>query len=158
LGLQPLKIPRTGWHSVGAWRALYELTPARLKRIQTARARVRRHVWSVLPDGLPTSKVADTELGEVVVLDVDAMIVVSHSEKQNAAPTFKGTFGFHPLGAWCDNTTELLAAVLRPGNAGANTAAELIEVLLAPRYGHWWSGRARRPRRPSETTDRREWT
>jgi hypothetical protein len=40
---------------------------------------VRRHVWSVLPDGLPTSKVADTELGEVVVLDVDAMIVVSHS-------------------------------------------------------------------------------
>ena len=92
------------------------------------------------------------------MLNVDAMIVVSHSEKQNAAPTFKGTFGFHPLGAWCDNTTELLAAVLRPGNAGANTAAELIEVLLAPRYGHWWSGRARRPRRPSETTDRREWT
>jgi hypothetical protein len=125
---------------------------------QTARARVLRHVWSVLPDGLPASKVADTELGEVVVLDVDAMIVVSHSEKQNAAPTFKGTFGFHPLGAWCDNTTELLAAVLRPGNAGANTAAELIEVLLAPRYGHWWSGRARRPRRPSETTDRLEWT
>jgi hypothetical protein len=36
-------------------------------------------VWSVLPDGLPTSKVADTELGEVVMLDVDAMIVVSHS-------------------------------------------------------------------------------
>ena len=98
---------------------------------QTARARVLRHVWSVLPDGLPASKVADTELGEVVVLDVDAMIVVSHSEKQNAAPTFKGTFGFHPLGAWCDNTTELLAAVLRPGNAGANTAAELIEVLGA---------------------------
>jgi hypothetical protein len=65
------------------------------------------------------------------VLDVDAMIVVSHSEKQNAAPTFKGTFGFHPLGAWCHNTTELLAAVLRPGNAGANTAAELIEVLGA---------------------------
>jgi hypothetical protein len=33
--------------------------------------------------------------------------------------------------AWCDNTTELLAAVLRPGNAGANTAAEPIEVLGA---------------------------
>ena len=32
---------------------------------QTALARVRRQVWSVLPDGLPTSKVADTELGEV---------------------------------------------------------------------------------------------
>jgi hypothetical protein len=58
------------------WRALYELTPARLKRIQTARARVRRHVWSVLPDGLPTSKVADTELGEVVVLDSVARLYV----------------------------------------------------------------------------------
>src|ERR1700736_1256559 len=98
---------------------------------QTARARVRRHVWSVLPDGLPTSKVADTELGEVVMLDVDGTIVVSHSEKQNAVATLNGPFGCHPRGVWCDNTTELLAAQLRPGNAGANTAAELIEVLGA---------------------------
>jgi hypothetical protein len=74
---------------------------------------------------------AGTDLGEVVVLDVDATIVVSHSEKENAAPTFKGTFGFHPLGVWCDNTTELLAARLRAGNAGANTAADHIEVLAA---------------------------
>jgi hypothetical protein len=88
-------------------------------------------VWSALPDGLPASKVAGTDLGEVVVLDVDATIVVSHSEKENAAPTFKGTFGFHPLGVWCDNTTELLAARLRAGNAGANTAADHIEVLAA---------------------------
>jgi hypothetical protein len=79
---------------------------------------------------LPASKVADTELGEVVVLDVDATIVVSHSEKANAAATFKGTFGFHPLGVWCDNTTEL-SARLRAGNAGANTAADHIEVLGA---------------------------
>jgi hypothetical protein len=41
------------------------------------------------------------------------------------------TFGFHPLGVWCDNTTELLAGQLRPGNAGANTAADHIEVLGA---------------------------
>jgi hypothetical protein len=113
------------------WRTLDELTPARLKRIDSARARVRRHVWSALPDGLPASKVAGTDLGEVVVLDVDATIVVSHGEKENAAPTFKGTFGFHPLGVWCDNTTELLAARLRAGNAGANTAADHIEVLAA---------------------------
>jgi len=32
---------------------------------------------------------------------------------------------------WCDNTTELLAARLRAGNAGANTAADHIEVLGA---------------------------
>jgi len=88
-------------------------------------------VWSVLPDGLPTSKVADTELGEVVVLDVDAMIVVSHSEKQNAAPTFKGTFGFHPLAAWCDNTTELLAAV-RCGPPRSTLTAVCEPVGMSP--------------------------
>lgn len=65
------------------------------------------------------------------MLDVDATIVVAHSEKENAAATFKRTFGFHPLGVWCDNTTELLAAALRPGNAGANTAVDHIEVLGA---------------------------
>jgi hypothetical protein len=113
------------------WRTLDELTPARLKRIDSARARVRRPVWSALPDGLPASKVAGTDLGEVVVLDVDATIVVSHGEKENAAPTLQGTFGFHPLGVWCDNTTELLAARLLAGNAGANTAADHIEVLAA---------------------------
>jgi hypothetical protein len=32
---------------------------------------------------------------------------------------------------WCDNTTELLAARLRPGNAGANTTADHLEVLAA---------------------------
>jgi Transposase DDE domain group 1 len=41
----------------------------------------------------------------------------------------KGTFGFHPLAAFCDNTREFLAGRLRPGNAGANTAADHIEVL-----------------------------
>jgi hypothetical protein len=59
-----------------------------------------------------------------VVLDVDATLVTSHSEKEQAKATFKGGFGFHPLGVWCDNTTELLAAMLRPGNAGSNHAGD----------------------------------
>ena len=75
-------------------------------------------MWSALPGGLPASRVADTDLGEVVVLDVDATIVVAHSEKESAAPTFKGSFGFHPIGVSCDNTTELLAVRLRPGMPG----------------------------------------
>ena len=114
-----------------AWRTLAELSGARLERIDAARARVRRHVWSLLPHGVPPSRVADADLGEVVVLDVDATIVVAHSEKESAAPTFKGSFGFHPIAVWCDNTTELLAARLRPGNAGANTTADHLEVLAA---------------------------
>lgn len=112
------------------WRTLDEVTPGRLKKIQKARARVRRHVWSELPGGVPASRVAGTDLDEdLIVLDVDATIVVSHSEKERAAATFKRTFGFHPLGVWCDNTTEFLAAKLRAGNAGSNTAADHIEVL-----------------------------
>jgi hypothetical protein len=113
------------------WRTLSELTRKQLANIDKARARVRAHVWSQVPGGLPASRVADTDLGEVVVLDVDATIVVAHSEKESAAPTFKGTFGFHPIGVWCDNTTELLAARLRPGNAGANTTTDHLEVLGA---------------------------
>ena len=48
-----------------------------------------------------------------------------------AAPTFKGSFGYHPLTALCDNTGESLAFRLRPGNAGSNTASDHIAVLDA---------------------------
>lgn len=101
------------------WRTLDEVTAGRLKKLQAARARVRRHVWTQLPGGVPASKVAGTSLdADVIVLDIDATIVIAHSEKENAAATFKRTFGFHPLGVWCDNTSEFLAAKLRAGNAG----------------------------------------
>jgi hypothetical protein len=111
------------------WRTLDEVTPGRLKKIGAARARVRCHVWAQLPGGLPASRVAGTDLGATVVLDVDATIVIAHSEKEQASPTFKKTFGFHPLGVWCDNTSEFLTAQLRSGRAGSNTAADHITVL-----------------------------
>ena len=111
------------------WRALDEVTAAVAKRIDKARAKVRAHVWSQLPGGLPASRVADTDLGDVVVLDVDATLVTTHSEKENAASTFKKGFGYHPLGVWCDNTQESMALMLRPGNAGSNTVADHIAVL-----------------------------
>src|SRR5207244_3481371 len=53
----------------------------------------------------------------------------AHSDKEQAAPTYKKGYGFFPLGTWLDNTSEALAGILRPGNAGANTAADHIEVL-----------------------------
>src|SRR6266566_2078185 len=36
-----------------------------------------------------------------------------------------------PLGAWCANTAESLAMLLRPGNAGSNTFADHLAVLTA---------------------------
>ncbi|GIH20676.1 hypothetical protein Raf01_88480 [Rugosimonospora africana] len=63
------------------------------------------------------------------VLDMDASIVICHSEKESAAPTWKHTFGYHPLFCFLDATGEALAAILRPGNAGSNTTADHITVL-----------------------------
>lgn len=112
------------------WRALDEVGPGALKRIEKARAKVRAGVWGLIPGGLPASKIAGTTLpADVVVLDVDTTIVVAHSEKEQATRTFKKTFGYHPIGVWCDNSGEFLAASLRPGNAGSNTTADHLDVL-----------------------------
>ena len=46
------------------WRALDADHPGGLNRIGTARAQVRRRVWALLPDGLPASPVAGTDLGD----------------------------------------------------------------------------------------------
>ena len=70
-----------------------------------------------------------------VVIDVDATLVTAHSEKEQAAPTFKRGFGFHPLLTFADHgqdgTGEPLSVMLRKGNAGSNTAADHIAVLKA---------------------------
>jgi len=70
-----------------------------------------------------------------LVIDLDATLVTSHSEKEHAAPTFKRGFGFHPLCAFVDHgpdgTGEPLAILLRPGNAGSNTASDHITVVKA---------------------------
>jgi len=64
------------------------------KRIANARAKVRRHAWSQLPDGLPASQAVGSNLGDVVMRDVDATIVVGHSEKESSAATVKASSRF----------------------------------------------------------------
>ncbi len=72
---------------------------------------------------------ADKLLSGWLVIDLDATLITAHSDKQGAAATFKKGYGFHPLGAWCANTAECLAMLLRSGNAGSNTVADHIRVL-----------------------------
>ena len=48
-------------------------------------------------DGVPASAAAGGDLGDTIVLDVDATLVTAHSEKEQAAANFKGGFGFHPV-------------------------------------------------------------
>jgi hypothetical protein len=56
-------------------------------------------------------------------MDLDSTITIAHSEKENAAATWKKTFGFHPLLCFLDRPEvaggEALAGLLRPGNAGS---------------------------------------
>jgi Transposase DDE domain group 1 len=116
------------------WRLLERLDGERLGEVAAARALARETVWAQRAEAtghpFPPARAAGRQLSGLVI-DLDATIVIAHSEKQFAAPTFKGTFGFHPMLAWLDNTGEFLAGQLRPGNAGANTAADHISVLDA---------------------------
>ena len=115
-----------------AWRTLNEIDAKALKRIGRARAKARRRVWKLIKarhGRIPAALTCYGDLGDTVVIRLDASIVIAHSEKVNAAPTFKKTYGFHPLTAWCDNTKEALAITLRPGNAGSNTATDHLEII-----------------------------
>jgi Transposase DDE domain group 1 len=90
-----------------------------LERLRAARARARSHAWKLA--GAPAE----------IDIDLDATLITSHSDKEGAAGNFKGGFGFHPLLAYGDQTGEALAGMLRPGNAGANTAVDQIAVAEA---------------------------
>lgn len=114
-----------------AWRVLDGIDEQALARLRTARAVAREIAWAQHADtrgAFPAAKAAGREIPGLV-LDIDATIVICHSEKENATPTWKKTFGYHPILAFLDNTNEALAAILRPGRAGSNTAADHITVL-----------------------------
>jgi Transposase DDE domain group 1 len=100
--------------------------PQALRAIRAARAAARERAWALAGERAPGAG------GSLIPVDLDATIVLAHSEKEKAAPTWKKTFGFHPLAAFADHGSgaggEPLALMLRPGNAGSNTAAEHIEV------------------------------
>jgi hypothetical protein len=114
-----------------AWRVLDTIDELALARIRAARAAARELAWAQLTETrrcLPATTVLGRGLPGFV-LDIDATIVLCHSEKEAAAPTWKHTFGYHPLLCFLDATGEALAGLLRPGNAGSNTAADHIIVL-----------------------------
>ncbi|MFG2952362.1 IS1380 family transposase [Streptomyces sp. NPDC048291] len=94
-----------------------------LAAIRSARAEVRELVWRLAGEEAPGA-------GGTVTVDLDGVLVIAHSDKEDAAPTWKRTYGHHPLMGFVDHgpggTGEPVAALLRPGNAGSNTAADHI--------------------------------
>jgi hypothetical protein len=111
--------------------------PAALQAVGQARAAARQRAWQLAGGQAPGAD------GGLIVTDIDATIVTAHSEKERAAPTWKKTYGFHPLTVFADHgpdgSGEPLAVVLRPGNAGTNTAADHIAATNWP----WRSCRRR---------------
>jgi hypothetical protein len=101
-----------------------------LAAINQARAAARTRVWKLAGEHAPNH---DTDAQDPLIIDIDASLVTSHSEKENAKPTYKKGFGFHPLLAFIDHgdcgTGEPVAQLLRPGNAGSNTAADHISLV-----------------------------
>jgi Transposase DDE domain group 1 len=120
--------------------ALAADAPGALKAINAARATARAQVWGLAGEHAPDHGV---DAAAPLVIDIDATLVTSHSEKESAAPTFKRGFGHHPLCSFVDHgpegSGEPLSVLLRAGNAGSNTAADHITVTkqaLAQLPGH----------------------
>jgi hypothetical protein len=108
-----------------AWRVVEQLARTGedgLAGLRAARAAARARAWRA--GAAPTGR---------LVLDLDATLIDAHTDrKQGAAGSYKHTFGFHPLACYLDRGDgrgEALAAILRPGNAGANDAADHVAVL-----------------------------
>jgi hypothetical protein len=103
-----------------------------LRAVASARAQARAKVWALAGEHAPDH---GTDAASPLIIDLDATLVTAHSEKEDAAPTFKRGFGFHPLCAFVDHgqagTGEPVEIMLRPGNAGSNTAADHIAVTRA---------------------------
>ncbi|MBB4987543.1 hypothetical protein GGE06_008516 [Streptomyces sp. SFB5A] len=97
--------------------------PRALTAIRRARAEVRKRVWKLAGINAP-------DVGGQIIVDIDGVLVLAHSEKQDATATWKRTFGHHPLVAFVDHgaagSGEPVAGLLRPGNAGSNTAADHV--------------------------------
>jgi Transposase DDE domain group 1 len=91
--------------------------PGMLDALRAAHATARERFWEL--SGAPGR----------LTIDIDATLVTAHSEKEKAAGNYKHGYGFHPLHAYADETREALAMLLRPGNAGSNTATDHVTMI-----------------------------
>jgi hypothetical protein len=59
-----------------------------LTALRTARAELREPLWKLAGDAAP-------DAGGQVIVDIDGILVLAHSEQQDAAATSKKAFGHH---------------------------------------------------------------
>jgi hypothetical protein len=104
-----------------AWRTIGGLGPDEYRRLAGARATARAAAWAAG---------AGPAVDETII-DVDATIVRTRSDKEDAGPTHKRTWGHFPLLAMIAEIGEVLTGMFRAGNAGANKAEDHVVVLAA---------------------------
>lgn len=71
--------------------------PRALKAIRAARAAARARAWNL------AGQAALGADGGLVTVDIDATIVAACSEKEQAMPTWKKTYGHHPVTVFADH-------------------------------------------------------
>ena len=109
-----------------AFRVIDSIDEEGLARLRGAVALARSRAWQL---GARPQRRGKQEGPELTVIDIDATLTTAHSEKDEAHGNFKGGYGHHPLLCYLDDTGEAPAGILRPGNAGSNTASDHKLVL-----------------------------
>jgi len=111
-----------------AFRVIDSVEEECLSRLRGAVAVARAGAWRIgaRPE---RSRARWHNRSELTVIDIDASLTTAYSEKEQAHGNFKGGYGHHPLLAYLDGTGEAPAGILRPGNAGSNTAADHKQVV-----------------------------
>ena len=115
------------------WRTFDQIGSVELRGVATARAAARARAWAA----------GAGPAGDDLVIDFDATLINTKADKQDARPNYKRGYGHHPLLAMIAETDEVLAGILRPGNAGSNTAIDHVTVLgdaLAQLPAEWQAG------------------
>lgn len=100
-----------------AFRLIERIGPGELEGLRAARKMARERAFAL---GARPEK---------LILDVDATLVGSHSDKEHARGNYKGGYGFHPMLCYLDGSDGALDGILRPGNAGSNTGADQTKAI-----------------------------
>ena len=127
------------------WRVLDRVGPEQLPTVRAARAKARAAAWAAG---------AGPDLGEELRLDFDATITIAHSEKQNAAATWKKTFGFHRCCAsWTVPTSRAESRAEKPslGCCGPGMLARTPLLTTSPCSTRRWRRCPNRPGLGPET-------
>jgi Transposase DDE domain group 1 len=101
-------------------RVFAQIGRSELEGIARAQREGRRRAWAAG---------AAPDRDGLTIIDVDATVVTTKADKEDARPTYQRTYGHHPLLAMVAATSEVLCGLFRPGNASPFNAEDHIVLL-----------------------------